>query len=391
MVSNQQQYKNLMLQNKKSLDEICTHFRKLSAKNLANQAEFSNQIIIISLIAALIIGVLLAAVSVKTILSSMKKVIAKVSQGAEQTLSVAGQVSSASQSLAAGASEQAASIQETSSSLEEMAGGTRQNARNAQRANEYMQNANQLVGRAAGVMANLTNSMNAISKSSEDTHNIVKKIDEIAFQTNLLALNAAVEAARAGEAGSGFAVVADEVRNLAMRAATAAKDTARLIEATVRQIQDGSSLVNETHAAFDDVAESVAKAGQRVGEITAASEEQAQGIEQVSRAVLEMDRVTQQNAALAEESAGASEELNAQAEQMKSIVDELEALIGNSAARLSAAEPSRSRDDEEEATADEALADLPDENDSAGRALRHYEEMPSEQTAPLSDSDLKAF
>ena len=391
MVSNQQQYKDLMLQNKKSLDEVCAHFRDLSVKNLENQTEFSNKIIITSLIAALIIGILFAAISVKTILGSMKKVITQVTEGAEQTLSVAGQVSSASQSLAAGASEQAASIQETSSSLEEMAGVTKQNAQNAQHANEYMQNANQLVGKAAGVMSNLTNSMNAISKSSEDTHNIVKKIDEIAFQTNLLALNAAVEAARAGEAGSGFAVVADEVRNLAMRAATAAKDTAQLIETTVRQIKDGSSLVSETHNAFDDVAESVAKAGGLVGEITAASEEQAQGIEQVSRAVLEMDRVTQQNAALAEESAGASEELNAQAGQMKATVDELGTLIGNSAIHKSASESIQSTDHEEEITEDGAVADLPDEDELADGAFAHYEEIPSEQTASLSDSDLKEF
>ena len=165
-------------------------------------------------------------------------------------------------------------------------------------------------------------------KSSEETHNIVKKIDEIAFQTNLLALNAAVEAARAGEAGSGFAVVADEVRNLAMRAADAAKDTANLIEGAVRKIGDGSGLVTETHQAFEEVEESVSRAGGLVGEISSDTEDQARKIEQVNHAVSEMEKLTQQNAVNAEQSAGASEELNVQAEQMKSTVDELGALVG---------------------------------------------------------------
>jgi methyl-accepting chemotaxis protein len=328
---------------------------------------------------------------VKTILGSMKKVIARVTEGAEQNLSVARQVSSASQSLAAGASVQAASIQQTSSSLEEMAGVTQQNAQNARRANEYMQSVNQLVGNAAGVMANLTNSMNAVSKSSEDTHNIVKKIDEIAFQTNLLALNAAVEAARAGEAGSGFAVVADEVRNLAMRAAAAAKDTAQLIENTVRQIKDGSGLVSETHDAFDDVAESVAKAGGLVGEITAASEEQARGIEQVNRAVLEMDRVTQQNAALAEESAGASEELNSQAAQMTATIDELRALIGASENYKSAADSNRSTGYEEEIIENGPPAARSDEDEISDVAARQGEKVPSEQVAAPVDSHFEDF
>lgn len=144
----------------------------------------------------------------------------------------------------------------------------------------------------------------------------------------MLALNAAVEAARAGEAGAGFAVVADEVRNLALRAADAAKDTTALIEGIVKKIGEGSGLVNTTNEAFSEVADSSAKVGELVSEISAASKEQAEGIEQVNRAVVEMDRIVQQNAASAEESASASEEMSAQAEQMKSYVNGLAALVG---------------------------------------------------------------
>jgi methyl-accepting chemotaxis protein len=179
-------------------------------------------------------------------------------------------------------------------------------------------------------MGKLTESMAEITKASEETSKIIKTIDEIAFQTNLLALNAAVEAARAGEAGAGFAVVADEVRNLAMRAADAAKNTANLIEGTVKKVKDGSELVSRTNAAFKQVAGSSAKAGDLVAEISAASSEQAQGIGQINTAVTELDKVTQQNAANAEESASAAEEMSAQAETMKGMVDELVAIVGRS-------------------------------------------------------------
>ncbi len=165
-----------------------------------------------------------------------------------------GQVSSASQQLAAGSSEQAASIEETSSSLEEMSSMTSQNADNAGCADNLMKEVNQVVGQANASMTELTTSMAHISQASEETSKIIKTIDEIAFQTNLLALNAAVEAARAGEAGAGFAVVADEVRNLAMRAADAAKNTADLIEGTVKKVSDGSDLVTKTNDAFTLVA-----------------------------------------------------------------------------------------------------------------------------------------
>jgi len=277
--------------------------------------------IVIILIGLLIIGL---------ISKPLNRAIEGLTNSAEQVASASGQVASSSQQLSEGASEQAASIEETSSSLEEMSSMTKQNADNANQADNLMKEANQIVSKANDSMSDLTVSMEEISKASQETFKIIKTIDEIAFQTNLLALNAAVEAARAGEAGAGFAVVADEVRNLAMRAADAAKNTAELIEGTVKKVKDGGDLVATTNEAFTQVAESSAKVGELVGEIAAASNEQAQGIGQVNSAVTEMDKIVQQNAANAEESASASEEMNAQAEQMQGFVQDLIALVGGS-------------------------------------------------------------
>ena len=251
-----------------------------------------------------------------------------LNDGAEEVAAASGQVSGSSQSLAEGASESAASLEETSSSLEEMASMTQQNAANANEADGLMKETNQVVSRADDSMANLITSMEEISTASAETQKIIKTIDEIAFQTNLLALNAAVEAARAGEAGAGFAVVADEVRNLALRAADAAKNTAGLIEDTVKKITDGSEVVTGTSEAFGETVTRVQKVGELINEIAAASTEQAKGIEQINIAVVEMDKVTQQNAANAEESASASEEMNAQAEEMRGIVRDLVRVIG---------------------------------------------------------------
>ncbi len=209
----------------------------------------------------------------------------------------------ASETLSQAASEQASSLEETGASMEQMASMTKQNAANASEANNIVKSSGKDMDQAADTMTNLTTSMEDISKASEETSKIIKTIDEIAFQTNLLALNAAVEAARAGEAGAGFAVVADEVRNLAMRAADAAKNTADLIEGTVKKVDDGSRLVTVTSEAFTKLAEGSGKVGELVAEIAAASEEQVQGIDQVNKAVAEMDKVVQQNAGNAEEMA----------------------------------------------------------------------------------------
>lgn len=258
----------------------------------------------------------------------IKNAVEQISETANQVAAASSQVSSASQSLAEGTSEQAAAIEETSASLEEMSSMTKQNAGHAAEADSLMQQANEVVQKANVSMESLTVSMREISTASEETSKIIKTIDEIAFQTNLLALNAAVEAARAGEAGAGFAVVADEVRNLALRAADAAKNTAGLIEGTVKKIKDGSNLVITTSEAFVEVATSAAKVGELVEKIAAASHEQAQGIDQVNKAVAQMDMVTQQASANAEESASVAEEMNAQAEQMKHISSTLVNIIG---------------------------------------------------------------
>ena len=285
----------------------------------------------------LIVGALFLGITIVTVLFFSRSItrpitsaVAMLNEAADQVATASSQVSSASQSLAEGSSESASAIEETSSSLEEMASMTRQNADNATQADSLMKDANQVVTRADQSMTDLTGSMEEISRASEETSKIIKTIDEIAFQTNLLALNAAVEAARAGEAGAGFAVVADEVRNLAMRAADAAKNTANLIEGSVKKIKEGSELVAKTNEAFGEVTKSSAKVGELVAEIAAASAEQAQGIDQVNKAIAEMDKVTQQNAANAEESASASEEMNAQAAQLKDVATQLLETIGGS-------------------------------------------------------------
>jgi len=294
------------------------------------QATFIQVFTMVAVIVGVLLALALGIFITRSITRPVKRIIEGLSEGSDQVSSASQQVSAGSQSLAEGAAEQAASIEETSSSLEEMSSMTRKNADNANEAKTMMAEAGQIVDKVNRHMAEMASAIEEITQSSEETGKIIKTIDEIAFQTNLLALNAAVEAARAGEAGAGFAVVADEVRNLALRAADAAKNTSDLIENTIKAVKNGNELTQTTQEAFRENMEIAQKVGGLVDEISAASNEQAQGIEEINKAAAEMDKVVQQVAANAEESAAASEELNAQAEQMQEFVGELVAMVGGS-------------------------------------------------------------
>ncbi len=341
-----------------------------------------------------IIGFVLAVA--RSIVKPLHRISREIDTGAGSVATAANHISESSQSLAEGASEQAAAIEETSSSLEEMSSMTRQNADNASHADNLMKEAHQVVSEANESMTELTHSMHEITQASEETSKIIKTIDEIAFQTNLLALNAAVEAARAGEAGAGFAVVADEVRNLAMRAAEAAKNTASLIEGTLRKVRSGGDLVERANTAFGEVTRSSSKVAELIGEIAVASREQAMGIDQVNKAVSEMDKVVQHNAANAEESAAAAEEMNAQAEQMKAFVRELAAIVEGRGRHRSRAEeravpgPGRPKAPAIKVQAAARGANGNGDGKHAG-LLPHQKQKTSAQLIPFDDDSMNDF
>ncbi len=283
-------------------------------------------VVLVVAIAALlsVIGVWI----VRRINGSLRGVSQELREGAQLVVDASSQMSISAQSMSQGAAQQAASLEETSASMEEMAGMTRRNADNSHQAAVVMADAAKVVENANAVLADMVSSMNSIKDSSNRVSKIIKTIDEIAFQTNILALNAAVEAARAGEAGMGFAVVADEVRSLAQRSAQAAKDTAVLIEEAITSSNEGSGKVEQVADAFAAITSNVVAIKSLVDDVSAASKQQALGIEQVTQAICQMERVTQTSAATAEESAAACEQLNAQADITMSVVQRLEVMVG---------------------------------------------------------------
>jgi methyl-accepting chemotaxis protein len=223
--------------------------------------------------------------------------------------------------LSQGSTEQASSIEEITASMTQVSAQTKQNAANANQANQLALAAKENAVEGNGQMQGMVKAMAEINDSSSNISKIIKVIDEIAFQTNILALNAAVEAARAGQHGKGFAVVAEEVRNLAARSANAAKETTEMIENSIRKVEAGTEIANNTASALNKIVDGVAKAAELVGDIASASNEQATGIAQINQAISQVAQVVQTNSATAEESAAASEELSSQAELLKNAVN----------------------------------------------------------------------
>lgn len=248
---------------------------------------------------------------------NINDVMSNINVAAEQVAAGSKQVSNSSMALSQGATEQASSVEELSSSLEEIASQTRLNADNASKANKLAETAKDKADIGNSQMKEMLKAMDEINDSSSNISKIIKVIDDIAFQTNILALNAAVEAARAGQHGKGFAVVAEEVRNLAARSAKAAKETTTMIESSIKKVDGGTKIANQTADALVQIVDNITKVATLVGNIAVASNEQASGIAQVNQGIMQVSDVVQMNSATSQESAAASEELSSQSEMLK--------------------------------------------------------------------------
>jgi len=258
--------------------------------------------------------------ALKDMNDSLAGVVGRVRSGTDLIATASNEIASGNMDLSSRTEQQASSLEETASSMEELTATVRQNADNARQANELAGAASSVAQRGGAVVAQVVDTMDAINASARKIVDIIAVIDGIAFQTNILALNAAVEAARAGEQGRGFAVVASEVRNLAQRSAAAAKEIKVLIGDSVDQVDAGSKLVAQAGSTMTEVVASVQRVTDIMGDISSASAEQSDGIEQVNHAVAEMDQVTQQNAALVEEAAAAAASLQDQAAALADVV-----------------------------------------------------------------------
>jgi methyl-accepting chemotaxis protein len=258
--------------------------------------------------------------ALKDMNESLAKTVGDVRAGTE-TITVASQeIASGNADLSSRTESQASSLEETASSMEELTSTVKQNADNARQANQLAVSASSVAVKGGSVVSQVVDTMGSIKESSRKIVDIIGVIDGIAFQTNILALNAAVEAARAGEQGRGFAVVAAEVRNLAQRSAGAAKEIKSLIGDSVDKVDAGSKLVDEAGQTMDLIVTSIKQVADIMGEITAATQEQSTGIEEVNQAITQMDEMTQQNAALVEQAAAAAESMQEQAQKLAQAV-----------------------------------------------------------------------
>jgi len=246
----------------------------------------------------------------------LARTVSGVRQGSEGVATASAEIAQGNHDLSARTEHQASALEQTAASMEELGATVKQNADSARHANQLAMSASAVAIRGGEVVQRVVETMKGINESSRKIADIISVIDGIAFQTNILALNAAVEAARAGEQGRGFAVVASEVRSLAGRSAEAAKEIKLLIGASVQRVEQGGALVDQAGVTMSEVVSSIQRVTDIMGEISAASSEQATGVAQVGEAVTQMDQVTQQNAALVEEMAAAASSLKSQAEDL---------------------------------------------------------------------------
>ncbi|WP_373999187.1 methyl-accepting chemotaxis protein [Bdellovibrio bacteriovorus] len=313
---------------------------KIKAAEATSRGEtFVIIIIAVGFLAATSVGYIFAT----SLAKSLTRISGEISNSADQTSASGTQLSAASQQLSSGSSEAAASLEETVASIEELSSMVKLNADHAKEANALSQKSKDSAEHGESEITKLIGAMEEIAKGSKQIEEIITVIDDIAFQTNLLALNAAVEAARAGEQGKGFAVVAEAVRNLAQRSAVAAKDITTLIQENVSKSENGARVASQSGSVLKDIVTSVKKVADLNNEISVASQEQASGLEQISKAMNQLDQATQGNAASSEEVAASSEEMSAQAVSLADLVVDLRTLVQGVGSAQRAAPASQSK------------------------------------------------
>lgn len=254
------------------------------------------------------------------LLRGNNEVLTDIKEASFQLTTGAEQVASASQALAQGSTEQASAIEQITASMDEIANMTKTNADHANQANEIVHGTKKGATLGNERMEQMKVAMNEINNSSERISKIIKVIDDISFQTNILALNAAVEAARAGVHGKGFAVVAEQIRELAGKSASAAAETAEMIDDSIRKVHNGTKLAEETADALSNIMENIDKIVEITSNIDKASNEQAVAVAQVDQAITQVSQVVQTNSATSEECAAAAEELSGQALSLRQAI-----------------------------------------------------------------------
>ncbi|WP_408096214.1 methyl-accepting chemotaxis protein [Peredibacter sp. HCB2-198] len=323
-------YREIRLDMYAQLEALDTYHTKLGEEKYAAAVKAyteSNWINLVASVSCIFCAIAMGFFIARKITTLIDSITFEIDNSSTQVAQASEQLTSASSQLSQGATESAASLEETVSSLEELSSMVKLNSDHAKEANTLSQDSLVAAEEGEQEIRKLIGSMEEMAKSSKKIEEIINVIDDIAFQTNLLALNAAVEAARAGEQGKGFAVVADAVRNLAGRSASAAKDINGLIKENVDKTRHSSIVAGTSGESLTKIVSAVKKVAGLNSEISAASQEQANGIEQITKAMNHLDAAIQSNASSSEEVASSASEMSSQAECLKEQVVSLKRFV----------------------------------------------------------------